>query len=141
MTICSLNAFTITNLSDTDSDYIGSSETFPVVLNGISSLSFAVAFCAGINRRTQLLASGTCGCLGYDLTQGDDYRAVIAELAYVNDYIAGFSEDVQRQIVEMTCSGVLNYGEQGQVTITGVYVLLRIGVLHEKRYRVIDRGF
>ena len=70
------------------------------------------------------MSTGTCGCLAYDLTQGDDYKTIMAELAYGDVLLGGFSDDIQRQIVEMICSGVLNYGEQGQVT--GVYLLLRL---------------
>lgn len=96
--------------------YADLSKIVPAVGNGLISLSFAAAFRAGMNTPTQLLKSGTCGCLGYDLTQGYDYKAVLASLAFADYYIEDFSDDVQRQIVEMTCSGVLNYGEQGQVT-------------------------
>lgn len=64
---------------------------------------------------TQLLSSGTCGCQGYDLTQGDDYIEVMDNLGFVEYYIGDYSEDIQRQVVEILCSGVVNYGEQLQV--------------------------
>ena len=66
------------------------------------------------------MSSDTCGCHGYDLTQGDDYKAVMALLAYVEFYIGGYSEDIQRQVVELLCNGVLSYGEQAQVTGLGL---------------------
>ena len=62
------------------------------------------------------MASGTCGCQGYDLTQGDDYKTVMDTLVFVEYFIGGFSEDVQRQVVQLICSGVVTFGENSQVT-------------------------
>ena len=70
------------------------------------------------------MSSGTCGCQGYDLTQGDDYQTVMGMLSYVEFYIGGFSEDIQRRVVEIICNGVTNFGEHSQVT--GVVELLSI---------------
>lgn len=70
------------------------------------------------------MSSGTCGCQGYDLTQGDDYKTVMGMLSYVEFYIGGFSEDIQRQVVEIICNGVTNFGEHSQVT--GAVVLWNI---------------
>lgn len=70
---------------------------------------------AGFNENTQLMSSGTCGCQGYDLSQGDDFKTIMDLLDYVEYYIGGYSEDVQRQVVEIICSGVVNYGEHSQV--------------------------
>ena len=61
------------------------------------------------------MSSGTCGCHGYDLTQGDDYKLVLPEFSYLASYIGGFSEDVQRQVVELLCSGVIALGDMDQV--------------------------
>ena len=69
------------------------------------------------------MASGTCGCLSYDLTQGDDYKTVMALLAYMEFYIGGYSDDIQRQVVEIICSGVLNFGEHSQVSgLMGLHI-------------------
>ena len=68
-----------------------------------------------MNERTQLMASGTCGCQGYDLTQGDDYKIVMDSLVFVEYYIRDFSEDVQREVVSILCSGVVTFGENSQV--------------------------
>lgn len=62
------------------------------------------------------MSSGICGCHGYDLTQGNDYKTVMALLAYAGFYIGSYSEEIQRQVVELICSGALSYGEQAQVT-------------------------
>ena len=71
------------------------------------------------------MGSGTCGCLGYDLTQGDDYKTVMTKLDYVEFFIGGFSEDIQRQVVNILCSGVVNFGEQAHVSrLTGLIIHL-----------------
>ena len=59
----------------------------------------------------QLLSSGTCGCLGYDLTRGDDYKIVMAELSYAEFFLGSHSEDVQRRVVELICSGTYVTGD------------------------------
>ena len=82
---------------------------------GLISLFFAAAPRFGMDKLSQLLSSGVCGCQGRDFTQGDDYKAVMATISYANYYLGGFSEDIQRRLAEILCSGVLNYGEHGQV--------------------------
>lgn len=73
------------------------------------------------NYSTQLLADGTCGCHGYDLTQGDDWKLIIGEFAYLEFYIGKFSEDIQRQVVQSLCNGVIALGDMDQVG--RVYIL------------------
>ena len=68
-----------------------------------------------IRHLPQLLSSGTCGCHGYDLTQGDDYKLVLPQIAYLEFYIGEFDEDIQRQVVETLCSGVVSLGDMDQV--------------------------
>ena len=70
------------------------------------------------------MSRGTCGCQGYDLTQGDDYKHIMDLLVFVEFFVGGFSEDIQRQVVEILCSGVVNFGEHSQVSRVGG--LLRI---------------
>ena len=67
------------------------------------------------NEWTQLLSSGICGCHGYDLTQGDDYKLLLDDFSYLEFYIGEFSEDIQRQVVELLCSGVIALGDMDQV--------------------------
>eukprot|EP00904_Undaria_pinnatifida_P007013 jgi/Undpi1/3441/HiC_scaffold_16.g06813.m1 len=43
---------------------------------------------------------------------------VMDNLDYVKFYVSGYSEDVQRKVVEILCSGVVNYGEQSQIERT-----------------------
>ena len=62
------------------------------------------------------MSSGTCGCQGYDLTQGDDYKIIMDRLPYAEFLIGSHSEDVQRQVVELLCSRVIAMGEQNQVS-------------------------
>ena len=68
-----------------------------------------------MNEPPQVMSSGTCGCLGYDLTQGDDYKTILDMLCFAEFFIGTYSEDIQRQVVEILCSGVVNYGEHSQV--------------------------
>ena len=67
----------------------------------------------------QLLSSGTCGCLGYDLTRGDDYKIVMAELSYAEFFLGSHSEDVQRRVVELICSGTYVTGDIDVVSEEG----------------------
>ena len=86
------------------------------VLCGCFSYGAPVSHWACGNGRTQLLASGTCGCQGYDLTQGDDYKIILDLLPYAEHFIGSQSEDIQRRVVELICAGVLNYGDQELVS-------------------------
>ena len=63
----------------------------------------------------KILSSGTCGCQGYDLTQGDDYKLLISDMEFLEFHIGSFSDDIQRQVVELLCSGVVNLGDMDQV--------------------------
>ena len=62
------------------------------------------------------MGSGTCGCQGYDLTQGDDYKTIMDYLPYTEYYLRGNSEDIRRQVIELICSGVSVFGDQDQVS-------------------------
>lgn len=63
----------------------------------------------------QILESKQCGCLGFDLTQGDDYVKVRNEMVFVTSYIEDFSADTQRRVVATLCNGVMNDGDHLQV--------------------------
>lgn len=75
---------------------------------------------AGLDGRTQLMSSGVCGCLDHDLTQGGDYKTIMDSLSFVEFYIGGYSEDIQRQVVEIICNGVVNYGDHSQASGVGL---------------------
>eukprot|EP00904_Undaria_pinnatifida_P007010 jgi/Undpi1/3439/HiC_scaffold_16.g06812.m1 len=64
---------------------------------------------------SEILSSGTCGCQGYDLTQGDDYKLLISDMEFLEFHIGSFSDDIQRQVVELLCSGVVNLGDMDQM--------------------------
>lgn len=63
----------------------------------------------------QVLASGTCGCLDYDLSQGDDWRTIYDNMAFVDDYIGDYDDDIKRQVVAALCTGTVNDGDHLQV--------------------------
>ena len=65
--------------------------------------------------RSQVLQSGKCGCLDFDLTQGDDYILIMESMVFVSSYVDGYSDDVQRQIIATLCNGVANDGDHLQV--------------------------
>lgn len=62
------------------------------------------------------MSNGTCGCLGYDLTQGDDYQFLIPQLTSLEFLLGECSEDVKREVVELICSGVVALGDMDQVS-------------------------
>ena len=37
-------------------------------------------------------------------------------LSFVEFFVEGYNEDIQRQVVKQICSAVVNYGEQSQVS-------------------------
>lgn len=63
----------------------------------------------------QLFASGQCGCLDYDLTQGDDYETVYNRLDMIDDVMGDASADTKRQVVELICGSAVNDGDHLQV--------------------------
>ena len=62
------------------------------------------------------MSSGTCGCQGYDLTQGDDYKIIMDQLSYAEFFLGSHSEDVQRRVIELICSRAVVMGEQNMVS-------------------------
>lgn len=73
------------------------------------------SFCCNSATLRQILQSDTCGCRGYDLESGDDYKFVLYHFDELEFLTADLDEDLKREIVKALCSGVLNYGEHGQV--------------------------
>lgn len=70
-------------------------------------------FCAVYAR--QLFSSGTCGCLGFDLTQGDDYLAILNSMILVPQLLENFDARTQRWVVDRMCSSPLALGDHVQV--------------------------
>ncbi|CAM9999705.1 unnamed protein product, partial [Ectocarpus fasciculatus] len=64
----------------------------------------------------ELLSGGQCGCLGYDLTQGDDYEYVYNNIVELDDLIGDFDADVKRQVVAMLCTTPMNDGDHLQAS-------------------------
>ncbi|CAM9627145.1 unnamed protein product, partial [Pylaiella littoralis] len=63
----------------------------------------------------ELFASGRCGCLDYDLTQGDDYEAIYTAL-YIDYYMGDASSDIKRQVVALICGSIVNNGDHLQAS-------------------------
>ncbi|CAM9523606.1 unnamed protein product [Laminaria digitata] len=64
----------------------------------------------------EVLQSGKCGCLDYDLTQGEDYINILNSMVFVSDYVEGYSADVQREVVATLCNGISNDGDHLQAS-------------------------
>lgn len=55
--------------------------------------------------------------MGYDLTQGDDYKTIFETMAFMEEYVGHFGEDTKRAIVSILCSAVVNDGDHLQVGV------------------------
>lgn len=92
--------------------------TPPITL--LSRIVCALAFRPYISphstSRQQLLGSGQCGCIGVDLTQGDDYLRVLDSIDTVSTLLEDYSADVKREVAYLLCSGVMNDGDHLQVS-------------------------
>ena len=64
----------------------------------------------------QALDTGICGCQGYDLKQGGDYLFLMEKMQFLEFYARDLDEDTTRELVNAICSGVIAYGEHGQVS-------------------------
>lgn len=73
--------------------------------------------CRRAVRHPQLLSSGQCGCLDYDLTQGDDYEEVYNRLDLIDDLIGDAPAEVKRKVVSIICSTTINDGDHLQVIL------------------------
>lgn len=61
------------------------------------------------------MSSGTCGCLDYDLKEGDDYLRIVHALAGVPELLDEFDSNIQRKVAAVICNGVSNFGDHLQV--------------------------
>lgn len=69
--------------------------------------------------RTQLFESGQCGCLGYDLSQGDDWQTIYYNSsAGFEDYLVGdYDDDTKRKAVAEVCASTIYLGEHMHVSV------------------------
>lgn len=65
----------------------------------------------------QLVSLGQCGCLGYDLTQGDDYEIFYESMMGLDSVIGSYDADTKRQVVAAMCSSTMAIGDNLQVRI------------------------
>lgn len=61
------------------------------------------------------MKSGTCGCLDYDLTQGDDWQTVYGIIDYLDTLIGDQDDETKQKVVALMCSATVNDGDQLQV--------------------------
>ncbi|CAM9760402.1 unnamed protein product [Ectocarpus sp. 12 AP-2014] len=60
----------------------------------------------------ELFSSGKCGCLGYDLSQGDDWKAIYANPTLkFDDFISDYDDETKRQVVAAVCASAIYDGD------------------------------
>lgn len=57
-----------------------------------------------------------CGCLGYNLTEGNDYERIYHTMSVIDDVIGDYDADTKRQVVEAICTTTLVDGDHLQVS-------------------------
>eukprot|EP00752_Nemacystus_decipiens_P005412 g4907.t1 len=61
-----------------------------------------------------VFSSGACGCLGYDLVQGDDWRAIYYNTNSPIDFdavLSDYDDDTKRAVVAAVCSSTIHDGD------------------------------
>lgn len=59
--------------------------------------------------------SRRCGCLDYDLSQGDDYLFILDLLVFTGDALESLDADTKRKVVGMICDAPIAEGDHLQV--------------------------
>ncbi|CAM9655020.1 unnamed protein product [Pylaiella littoralis] len=60
----------------------------------------------------EIFNSGQCGCLGYDLSQGDDWKTIYYNSTAEFDSIIGdYDDDTKRAVVKEVCASTIYLGE------------------------------
>ena len=70
-------------------------------------------------RYEQVLESGTCGCLDFDLKSGNDYEIILPNMVLMDSLIGDYDEDTQRAVIDTLCNGMSNDGDHLQVKGVG----------------------
>lgn len=78
-------------------------------------LQHLLPFSAFLLPPTQILSTGQCGCLGYDLTQGNDYQDIFDRLTMAESIIGDAADDVKREVTSIICGTPANDGDHLQV--------------------------
>ncbi|CAM9494069.1 unnamed protein product [Ectocarpus sp. 6 AP-2014] len=64
----------------------------------------------------EILSTGQCGCLGYDLTQGNDYEDIYDRLTMADSILGDVDDDVKREVTSIICSTPANDGDHLQAS-------------------------
>lgn len=62
-----------------------------------------------------MFSSGTCGCLDFDLTQGDDYIVILHNVLFATQLLKDFDTNTQRMVVDRICNTPVALGDHDQV--------------------------
>lgn len=61
-----------------------------------------------------------CGCLGYDLFQGDDWQEIYYNSTInFDDVISEYDDDIKREVVAAVCSSTIHDGDHLTVSLFG----------------------
>ncbi|CAB1107536.1 TYR [Ectocarpus sp. CCAP 1310/34] len=70
----------------------------------------------------ELLSSGKCGCLGYNLSQGDDWKTIYANpTSNLDDFIGDYDDETKRQVVAAVCASTIYYGDHLHVSVRALF--------------------
>jgi len=73
-------------------------------------------------QRTQLFSSGQCGCLDYDLTEGDDWLTIYDSQGF-DDIIPEYDNSTKRAVIRAVCGSTNFLGEHIGVSACWMVVL------------------
>lgn len=87
---------------------VGALLSFPRV--GVRT--FADVRSACVCTTPQVFESGMCGCLGYDLFQGDDWQTIYYNSTInFDDVLSEYDDDTKRSVVAAVCASTIHDGD------------------------------
>lgn len=91
------------------------------------------AACCRCNERAQLFATGQCGCLDYDLTQGDDWETIYNAMGF-DAIISEYDNDTKRAVIKTVCNSSIYLGEHMHVSCVPYRSKEHLIILQELAY-------
>ncbi|CBN79225.1 TYRosinase family member (tyr-4) [Ectocarpus siliculosus] len=71
---------------------------------------------ADVAQSSEEVMLSRCGCLGYNLTEGNDYERIYHTMSVIDDVIGDYDADTKRQVVEAICTTTLVDGDHLQAS-------------------------
>lgn len=68
----------------------------------------------------QVYSSGKCGCLDYDLSQGDDWKTLYYNSTIAFDTVLGddYDDETKREVIAAVCTSTSFLGDHSHVCVT-----------------------